>query len=184
MNASNYAHTVKYVKFIKVACKLYENHLVKIYQQNFEFCLIFGYKNSTRKMFSSILKCQNNYFSKPRYHSYSDIKDISNHSDVTQCRYNGFNTPSILVHGSTGNLNDTLIVEKITSCKKAASIGYQSLLNGASPIKAVETTLWWLECDELFNCGYGTLLNEIGLNILFPKLRFLQCNPRFLHICI
>ncbi|KYM93726.1 L-asparaginase [Cyphomyrmex costatus] len=48
------------------------------------------------------------------------------------------------------------------SCKNAASIGYQSLLNGANSVQAVENALWWLECDEFFNCGYGSVLNNIG----------------------
>ncbi|KAL6446680.1 hypothetical protein ACFW04_001265 [Cataglyphis niger] len=73
-----------------------------------------------------------------------------------------FNAPCILVHGSSGNFDDELIIEKITTCKKAASAGYKSLLNGANSIEAVETTLWWLECDEFFNCGYGSVLNNIG----------------------
>jgi len=73
-----------------------------------------------------------------------------------------FTSPCIFVHGE--NLNDNeLIVEKMISCKNAASIGYQKLLNGAGCIKAVEATLWWLECDEFFNCGYGSVLNEMGI---------------------
>ncbi|XP_029667151.1 isoaspartyl peptidase/L-asparaginase-like [Formica exsecta] len=79
-----------------------------------------------------------------------------------QCQCEDFNTPCLLVHGSTENFDDGLIVEKMASCKKAASAGYQSLLSGANSIKAVETTLWWLECDEFFNCGYGSVLNNIG----------------------
>ncbi|XP_029157157.1 isoaspartyl peptidase/L-asparaginase-like [Nylanderia fulva] len=79
-----------------------------------------------------------------------------------QYQYGNFNAPCILIHGSIGNFDDKLIVEKMTSCKKAASTGYQSLLNGASSIEAVETALWWLECDEIFNCGYGSVLNNIG----------------------
>jgi len=82
-----------------------------------------------------------------------------------QCQCKDFNTPCILVHGDVGNFHDALIVEKIMGCKNAASIGYQSLLNGASSIQAVEIALWWLECDELFNCGYGSLLNNIGIII-------------------
>lgn len=74
-----------------------------------------------------------------------------------------FNAPCILVHGSIGNFDDGLIIEKMTSCKTAASTGYQSLLNGASSIEAVETALCWLECDEFFNCGYGSVLNNIGI---------------------
>jgi len=82
-----------------------------------------------------------------------------------QCQCKDFNTPCILVHGDVGNFHDALSIEKIMGCKNAASIGYQSLLNGASSIQAVEIALWWLECDEFFNCGYGSVLNNIGIII-------------------
>lgn len=82
-----------------------------------------------------------------------------------QCQCKDFNAPCILVHGGIGNFDDELIIEKITSCKKAAFTGYQSLLSGASSIETVENTLWWLECDEFFNCGYGSVLNNIGIQM-------------------
>jgi len=82
-----------------------------------------------------------------------------------QCQCKDFNAPCILVHGGIRNFDDELIIEKITSCKKAAFTGYQSLLNGANSIEAVESTLWWLECDEFFNCGYGSVLNNIGIQM-------------------
>ena len=78
-----------------------------------------------------------------------------------QCE--NFNTPCILVHGDVGNFHDTIIIEKTVSCKNAACIGYQSLLDGANSVQAVEIALWWLECDEFFNCGYGSVLNNIGI---------------------
>lgn len=80
-----------------------------------------------------------------------------------QCQCKNFNTPCILVHGDVGNFHDALIIEKMASCKNAASTGYQSLLSGASSVEAVEIALWWLECDEFFNCGYGSVLNNIGI---------------------
>ncbi|KYN40806.1 L-asparaginase [Trachymyrmex septentrionalis] len=89
--------------------------------------------------------------------------EISNVADNINryCQCENFNTPCILVHGDVGDFHDT-IIEKIVSCKTAASIGYQSLLDGANSIQAVEIALWWLECDEFFNCGYGSVLNNIG----------------------
>lgn len=83
-----------------------------------------------------------------------------------QCQCENFKTPCILVHGDIGNFNDALIIEKIMSCKNAASIGYQNLLSGANSVQAVEIALWWLECDEFFNCGYGSVLNNIGIVII------------------
>ncbi|XP_046817332.1 isoaspartyl peptidase/L-asparaginase-like [Vespa crabro] len=75
------------------------------------------------------------------------------------------NLPCIIVHGGVGNCEDVLVIEKMTACQKAASNGYKKLIKGGSSIEAVETALWWLECDEFFNCGYGSVLNEIGRNM-------------------
>ncbi|XP_043500871.1 isoaspartyl peptidase/L-asparaginase-like [Polistes fuscatus] len=72
------------------------------------------------------------------------------------------NSPCIIVHGGIGDCKDFTVIEKITACQKAASIGYKKLKNGGNSIEAVEAALWWLECDEFFNCGYGSVLNEIG----------------------
>lgn len=114
-------------------------------------------------MFSSAPKRENSDSFKPQNHLCNNIKNvIRNRLNVAQCRCEYLDSPSILVHGSTGDFNDSLIVEKITSCKKAAFTGYHSLLNGSSSVEAIETALWWLECDEFLNCGYGALLNEIG----------------------
>lgn len=113
-------------------------------------------------MFSDVpLECRNDDFFVPRNHFCNYIEGTSNSLDITQCRCK--NTPCILIHGAAENFDDALIIEKVISCKKAASAGYQSLLSGASPVEAVEAALWWLECDEFFNCGYGSLLNEIGI---------------------
>ncbi|XP_036150158.1 isoaspartyl peptidase/L-asparaginase-like [Monomorium pharaonis] len=79
-----------------------------------------------------------------------------------QCRCENFNGPCVFVHGDVENFHDALIIEKTMSCKNAALAGYQSLLSGASSVQAVEITLWWLECDEFFNCGYGSVVNNIG----------------------
>lgn len=82
-----------------------------------------------------------------------------------QCQCENFSTPCIFVHGDVGNFHDALIIEKTTSCKNAAFTGYQSLLSGANSVQAVEIALWWLECDEFFNCGYGSVLNNIGIKM-------------------
>ncbi|XP_033324917.1 isoaspartyl peptidase/L-asparaginase [Megalopta genalis] len=77
-----------------------------------------------------------------------------------RCYENSY--PCIIVHGGAGDFNNDIIVEKMTGCKKAAINGYKKLLDGQSSIEAVETALWWLECDEFYNCSYGSVLNERG----------------------
>lgn len=71
--------------------------------------------------------------------------------------------PCIIVHGGAGNFSDSIAIEKMTACKKAAINGYKKLISGESSVNAVEAALWWLECDEFFNSGYGSVLNEIGI---------------------
>lgn len=71
-------------------------------------------------------------------------------------------SPCIIVCGGLSPLDDPFRVEKVSACVKSACDGYEKLLNKNSAIDAVETALWWLENDELFNCGYGSLLNGEG----------------------
>ncbi|OAD56529.1 L-asparaginase, partial [Eufriesea mexicana] len=79
-----------------------------------------------------------------------------------ECKCYENSLPCIIVHGGAGNFNDSIVIEKMTACKKAAINGYKKLIHGETSVNAVEAALWWLECDEFFNCGYGSVLNEIG----------------------
>ncbi|KZC10525.1 L-asparaginase, partial [Dufourea novaeangliae] len=79
-----------------------------------------------------------------------------------ECKRFENNFPCIIVHGGAGNFSDEIIMEKMTGCKKAAFNGYKKLINGENSVDAVEAALWWLECDEFYNCSYGSVLNEIG----------------------
>lgn len=69
----------------------------------------------------------------------------------------------VIVHGGCGQCSDLVVCEKLDGCKKAASFGYKKIMDGGNAIEAVEAALWWLECDESFNCGYGSVLNKLGL---------------------
>lgn len=80
-----------------------------------------------------------------------------------ECICNKNTIPCIIVHGGAGNFSDSIAIEKMTACKKAAINGYKKLINGESSVNAVEAALWWLECDEFFNSGYGSVLNELGI---------------------
>ena len=83
-----------------------------------------------------------------------------------KCKCYENNAPCIIVHGGAGDIDDFIIIEKMTACKKAAVNGYKKLMNGGTSVDAVEAALWWLECDEFFNCSYGSVLNEIGAHTL------------------
>lgn len=69
--------------------------------------------------------------------------------------------PCIIVHGGVEESSESaMLVERVTSCRKAACIGYNTMVRGGSAVDAVEAALRWLEDDELFNCGYGSVLNQ------------------------
>lgn len=89
-------------------------------------------------------------------------KKAQNRIGGGECKCYENSTPCIIVHGGAGNFSDSIVVEKMTGCKKAAINGYRKLIHGETSVDAVEAALWWLECDEFFNCGYGSILNEIG----------------------
>ncbi|XP_076759465.1 isoaspartyl peptidase/L-asparaginase [Xylocopa sonorina] len=82
--------------------------------------------------------------------------------EVEECKCYESNVPCIIVHGGAGNFSDSIVIEKMTACKKAAINGYKQLMKGETSVDAVESALWWLECDEFFNCSYGSVLNELG----------------------
>nr|XP_031847501.1 probable isoaspartyl peptidase/L-asparaginase CG7860 [Nomia melanderi] len=95
--------------------------------------------------------------------SYDDLPSkLHKRLGAGECKCSENNYPCIIVHGGAGNFNNDIIMEKITGCKKAAINGYKKLINGENSIDAVEAALWWLECDEFYNCGYGSCLNEKG----------------------
>lgn len=88
---------------------------------------------------------------------------------VGECKCYESNVPCIIVHGGAGNFSESIVIEKMTACKKAAINGYKKLISGETSVDAVESALWWLECDEFFNSGYGSVLNEIGISHTFSK---------------
>lgn len=113
--------------------------------------------------------------------SYNDLPSkLRKRLRAGECKCSKNNYPCIIVHGGAGNFNNHIIMEKITGCKKAAINGYKKLINGENSIDAVEAALWWLECDEFYNCSYGSVLNEKGTVII--KLFFNMKSKLIPHI--
>ena len=67
------------------------------------------------------------------------------------------------MHGGVGESEDSVMIEKMDACQKAASVGYKILMKGGMASDAAEAAISWFEDDEFFNCGYGSVLNEIGI---------------------
>lgn len=70
--------------------------------------------------------------------------------------------PILLVHGGAGNIPNERVPGKLTGCKKSVQIGYKILKNGGSALDAVEAAVRYMEDDENFNAGYGSVLNLDG----------------------
>ncbi|KAK2584219.1 hypothetical protein KPH14_006637 [Odynerus spinipes] len=120
---------------------------------------------ATKLIVMSIERChyQNNKCCRKKNGVSESFENVTcNNSEKKLICETDTNSPCIIVHGGIGHCKDFAVVEKITACKTAAFNGYKKLMSGGSSIEAVEAALWWLECDEFFNCGYGSVLNEIG----------------------
>ncbi|XP_018319264.1 isoaspartyl peptidase/L-asparaginase-like [Agrilus planipennis] len=68
----------------------------------------------------------------------------------------------IVVHGGAGNTPDERIPAKLKGVKKAALEGYDVLRCGGTVVDAVEAAVKYLENDEHFNAGKGSVLNANG----------------------
>lgn len=115
------------------------------------------------------------YCYRPSNNSHNGILNtICKRIEKIECKCYENNIPCIIVHGGAGTFSDSTDIEKMTGCKKAAVNGYKALLNGKNSVDAVEAALWWLECDEFYNAGYGSVLNEIGIVRLTSRQRMLM----------
>ncbi|XP_049826433.1 isoaspartyl peptidase/L-asparaginase isoform X2 [Aethina tumida] len=70
--------------------------------------------------------------------------------------------PIVLVHGGAGDIPDSRIAMKTIGVKTSAKIGYDVLKKGGTVLDAVEAAVRFMEGDEAFNAGYGSVLNLEG----------------------
>lgn len=72
--------------------------------------------------------------------------------------------PIIIVHGGAGRIKDdkvaTVLVEGV---KKAAKEGYKVLTQGGSVLDAVEAAVKYMENNENYNAGKGSVLTIDGI---------------------
>ncbi|XP_018570022.1 isoaspartyl peptidase/L-asparaginase-like isoform X2 [Anoplophora glabripennis] len=71
--------------------------------------------------------------------------------------------PIILVHGGAGRIKDDKIAKVLVEgVKKAAKIGHNILAKGGSVLDAVEAAVKYMEDDENYNAGKGSVLTLEG----------------------
>lgn len=69
----------------------------------------------------------------------------------------------MLVHGGAGDIPDSRDTSKLSGCKAAAKEGYRVLTSaGGSVVDTVEAAVAYMELDDNFNCGYGSVLTLNG----------------------
>jgi beta-aspartyl-peptidase (threonine type) len=72
-------------------------------------------------------------------------------------------TIGIAVHGGAGALTGEDLVAHRIGCRKALAAGLHVLDAGGPALQAVEAAIRVLEDEEVFDAGYGSFLNELGL---------------------
>lgn len=70
--------------------------------------------------------------------------------------------PCCIVHGGAGTIPQSREAGKVKGVKKAARVGYKTLIETESAIQAVEQAVNVMELDEYFNAGYGSVLTNEG----------------------
>ncbi len=70
--------------------------------------------------------------------------------------------PSIVVHGGAWDIPDDLADQHVKGCRRAADIGRDLLVRGASAVEAVEAAVVYMEDDPVFDAGKGSVLNQAG----------------------
>jgi beta-aspartyl-peptidase (threonine type) len=72
-------------------------------------------------------------------------------------------TPSILVHGGAGTVEDDRRAVCLAGVERAAEAGWRVLEDGGSALNAAEAAVRAMEDDPEFNAGYGSALNRMGI---------------------
>lgn len=70
--------------------------------------------------------------------------------------------PCVIVHGGAGTIPSSREEGKTRGVKKAARVGYRTLMKTESAIQAVEKAVMVMERDEFFNAGFGSVLTNEG----------------------
>lgn len=70
--------------------------------------------------------------------------------------------PCVIVHGGAGTIPASREEGKVKGVRKAACVGYRTLIESESAILAVEKAVNVMEFDEYFNAGYGSVLTSEG----------------------
>lgn len=70
--------------------------------------------------------------------------------------------PTIIVHGGSWSIPDSLRAGHLNGVIKAVRIGYQILQQRGSALEAVEQAVVCMENDPIFDAGVGSFLNEQG----------------------
>lgn len=92
--------------------------------------------------------------------------------------------PCIIVHGGAWAILDVLKDPSVKGVKKAAEIGYESLITGGTAVDAVEAAVRSLEDDPTFDAGHGSVLTEeltVEVDAMIMDGNTLESGTKLLH---
>ncbi len=72
------------------------------------------------------------------------------------------NSPTLIVHGGSGDIPVEMHPAYVEGCRQAADIGRAVLARGGSALEAVEVAVRTMEDDPTFDAGRGSFLNAAG----------------------
>ncbi|CAG9838035.1 unnamed protein product [Diabrotica balteata] len=71
--------------------------------------------------------------------------------------------PVIIIHGGADDVPDHMASPRVEGVKIACNAGYNVLIQqNATALDAIEAAINSMEANEVFNSGFGSVLNEIG----------------------
>jgi beta-aspartyl-peptidase (threonine type) len=72
------------------------------------------------------------------------------------------NSPTLIVHGGSGDIPAEMHQPYVEGCRQAADAGWTVLARGGSALDAVEAAVRVMEDNPTFDAGRGSFLNAAG----------------------
>lgn len=70
--------------------------------------------------------------------------------------------PVLLIHGGAGDIPESKVQGKLDGIRKAVCLGYEKLKDTGCVLEATQTAVEYMEEDDNFNAGRGSVLTTQG----------------------
>ncbi|KAI5745254.1 hypothetical protein M8J76_009513 [Diaphorina citri] len=85
----------------------------------------------------------------------------SSHCHMTNMAQNTIE-PVLLIHGGAGDIPESKVQGKLDGIRKAVCLGYEKLKDTGCVLEATQTAVEYMEEDDNFNAGRGSVLTTQG----------------------